>query len=162
MEGNVIESKNGITKIIVGSFLIELLGNHDIGTMVGVLIRPEDMILSMDKVKTSARNIIKARVVNITRTRKSFIWYLGLQMILGFILELKKVITYLPCLKRHPLKSSVKRNIPLQIIIDDNFIIQNIIRYQVETNSKNLPKFNHRRSLFLSNNSRIINKSGFS
>ena len=71
MEGNVMESKNGITKIIVGSFLIELLGNHDIGTRVGVLIRPEDIILSMDKVKTSARNIIKAKAVKITRTRKS-------------------------------------------------------------------------------------------
>ena len=65
IEGNVVESKNGITTIIIGSYGIKLLGDHRVGSTVGVLIRPEDIILSMEMVKTSARNIIKAKVVNI-------------------------------------------------------------------------------------------------
>ncbi len=69
IEGNVVESKNGITTIRIGIYVVEMLGDHGIGSMVGVLIRPEDIILSMEMVKTSARNIIKAKVVNIVRSK---------------------------------------------------------------------------------------------
>ncbi len=68
IEGIVVESKNGITTIKSGSHMLEILGNHAINFKVGVLVRPEDIILSVEMVKTSARNILKTKVVKITST----------------------------------------------------------------------------------------------
>jgi molybdopterin-binding protein len=68
LEGNVINSKNGITVIKIGTFVVEILGRYSVGSTIGVLIRPEDIILSTQIVKTSARNILKAKVVDITNT----------------------------------------------------------------------------------------------
>lgn len=66
LEGNVVDSKNNITIIKVGSFVVEIVGKYHVGSIIGVLIRPEDIILSIQFVKTSARNVIKAKVVDIT------------------------------------------------------------------------------------------------
>src|SRR6185437_4805604 len=65
LEGIVVESVNGITKIKIHSFFIELLGYYRIGTLVSLLLKPEDIILSLDMVKTSARNVIKTNILNI-------------------------------------------------------------------------------------------------
>ncbi|HEY6535551.1 MAG TPA: ATP-binding cassette domain-containing protein [Candidatus Nitrosocosmicus sp.] len=65
LEGIVVESVNGITKIKIHSFFIELIGNYRIGTLVGLILKPEDIILSLDMVKTSARNVIKTNILNI-------------------------------------------------------------------------------------------------
>ena len=85
IEGNVVESKNGITTIRIGSCLIEMLGDHNIGSTVGVLIRPEDIILSMEMVKTSARNIIKTKVVNIACTRPTAIGVIDIHLVIDNI-----------------------------------------------------------------------------
>ena len=69
IEGDVVESKNDVTKIRNGSHILEMIGNYSIGSRVGVLVRPEDIILSVEMVKTSARNVIKAKVINITSTK---------------------------------------------------------------------------------------------
>ena len=37
--------------------------------MIGVLIRPEDIILSLEMVKTSARNIIKTKIAKIVTSQ---------------------------------------------------------------------------------------------
>jgi molybdopterin-binding protein len=66
IEGNVVESKNGITIINSGAHMLEIQGDHTINYKVGILVRPEDIILSTERVKTSARNIIKTRIVKIT------------------------------------------------------------------------------------------------
>lgn len=66
IEGNVVESKNGITIINNGAHMLEIQGDHTINYRVGILVRPEDIILSKERVKTSARNIIKTRIVKIT------------------------------------------------------------------------------------------------
>ncbi len=42
-----------------------MLGEYSIGSTIGVLIKPEDIILSTQLVKTSARNIIKTKVAKI-------------------------------------------------------------------------------------------------
>ena len=65
IEGKVIDSKNGVTIISFGNQIIEMLGEHTIGFTIGVLIKPEDIILSTQFVKTSARNIIKSKVTKI-------------------------------------------------------------------------------------------------
>ncbi len=67
IEGNVVESKNGITVIKVGSHLLETLGEYSAGSKVGVMVRPEEIILSKDLVKTSARNIIHVEVVDLVQ-----------------------------------------------------------------------------------------------
>ncbi|MFQ5940891.1 MAG: ABC transporter ATP-binding protein [Nitrososphaerales archaeon] len=63
IEGKVIESKRSITVIKVGSHLLETLGEYDAGSRIGVVVRPEEIILSKEAVKTSARNVIRAEVV---------------------------------------------------------------------------------------------------
>jgi molybdopterin-binding protein len=65
LEGNVLKSEAGVTTFKAGSITLETLGVHNIGSKVGILIRPEDIILSKEIVKTSARNIVKAKVVKI-------------------------------------------------------------------------------------------------
>jgi len=45
-----------------------MLGEYNIGSTIGVLIKPEVIILSDQLVKTSARNIIKAKVTKIKAT----------------------------------------------------------------------------------------------
>jgi molybdopterin-binding protein len=66
LEGNVLKSEAGVTTFKAGSTTLEALGVRNIGSKVGILIRPEDIILSKEIVKTSARNIVKAKVVKIT------------------------------------------------------------------------------------------------
>jgi molybdate transport system ATP-binding protein/molybdate/tungstate transport system ATP-binding protein len=66
VEGDVIRSNGGITTFSIGSNVIEIIGNYNIGTKVGILVKPEDIILSREIVRTSARNIVKAEVTNIT------------------------------------------------------------------------------------------------
>ena len=68
LEGNVIRSLGGLTTFKSGSTLIETIGNFNIGSKVGILIRPEDIILSKEMVKTSARNVVRSRVVKITKS----------------------------------------------------------------------------------------------
>ena len=67
LEGKVIRSNAGVTIFRIGSHLLETLGNYSVGLKVGILLRPEDIILSKEIVKTSARNTVKARVISITR-----------------------------------------------------------------------------------------------
>lgn len=65
LEGCVTESINGITTFKVGKHKFEILGDYPIDSTVGVLINPEDIILAVDFVHTSARNIIKTKVAAI-------------------------------------------------------------------------------------------------
>jgi molybdopterin-binding protein len=67
LEGKVVRSHAGVTIFSIGSHLLETLGNYRVGSKVGILLRPEDIILSKENVKTSARNVVKARVTNITK-----------------------------------------------------------------------------------------------
>jgi molybdopterin-binding protein len=66
LEGNVVKSKDGVTTFKIGSHLLETLGDYSIGCKVGILVRPEDIILSKQMVKTSARNIVKAKVAKVS------------------------------------------------------------------------------------------------
>ncbi|MFL6525001.1 MAG: ABC transporter ATP-binding protein [Nitrososphaera sp.] len=65
IEGVVVESKNGIAVIKVGMHLLKTLGEYGVNSRLGILIRPEDILLSREAIKTSARNVIKARVAGI-------------------------------------------------------------------------------------------------
>jgi molybdopterin-binding protein len=65
LEGNVVRSNAGITIFKIGSHLLETLGSYSVGIKVGILLRPEDIIISKESVKTSARNIVKVRIIRI-------------------------------------------------------------------------------------------------
>lgn len=65
IEGQVIESKHGVSVFMVGGHRIEIIGEFPARSTVGVLIKPEDIILSKELVRTSARNIIKTTVAHI-------------------------------------------------------------------------------------------------
>lgn len=65
IEGKVVRSNAGVTTFSIGPYMLETLGNYIVGLRVGMLLRPEDIILSKEVVKTSARNIVKARVISI-------------------------------------------------------------------------------------------------
>jgi len=65
IEGIVVESKNGIAVIRVGLHLLKTLGEYSLKSRVGILIRPEEILLSKDAIKTSARNVIKVKVAGI-------------------------------------------------------------------------------------------------
>jgi len=67
IEGKVVESRGGFTIIEVGSHLLETLGEYDSRSRVGILVRPEDIIIAKEAVKTSARNVIRAEVVDLVR-----------------------------------------------------------------------------------------------
>lgn len=67
LEGKVIRSNAGVTIFRIGSHLLETLGNYSVDLKVGILLKPEDIILSKEIAKTSARNTVKARVISITR-----------------------------------------------------------------------------------------------
>jgi molybdopterin-binding protein len=67
ISGQVIKSENGLTSFKVGDLTFNMLGEFIIGTKIGVIIRREDIILSKEKIKTSARNMIYIQVVQITQ-----------------------------------------------------------------------------------------------
>ncbi|HJT48328.1 MAG TPA: ABC transporter ATP-binding protein [Nitrososphaeraceae archaeon] len=67
IEGKVMKSIGGLTTFKSGSTLLETLGHYSVGTKVGMLIRPEDIILSKEMIKTSARNVVKSKVAKITK-----------------------------------------------------------------------------------------------
>jgi molybdopterin-binding protein len=71
IEGKVIDSKAGVTNFKIGPYILEALGNYVAGLKVGILLRPEDIILSREVIRTSARNIIKGRVIDITSSNNN-------------------------------------------------------------------------------------------
>ncbi len=67
IEGKVVESKGGMTIIKVGSHLLETLGEYSVGSKVGVVVRPEEILLSKEAVKTSARNVMQVQVADVAQ-----------------------------------------------------------------------------------------------
>ena len=65
LEGCVTNSTKGITTFKVGEHQFEILGDYPVDSIVGVLIKPEDIILAVDSVRTSARNMIKTKIAAI-------------------------------------------------------------------------------------------------
>lgn len=63
--GQVVKSENGLTSFKAGPHIFNTLGEFSIGTRIGVIVRREEIILSKEKIKTSARNILYVQVVDI-------------------------------------------------------------------------------------------------
>ena len=71
IEGIVTQSRGGIAKFRYGTQMIEILGEYPVGSKVGILIRPEDIILSKQALKTSARNVLLVKIVDIKKPAES-------------------------------------------------------------------------------------------
>lgn len=61
LEGEVVGSNAGIPTFKIGTDMIETIGDYTIGSKAGILLKPENGILSRQPIRTSARNMIKAR-----------------------------------------------------------------------------------------------------
>lgn len=68
IEGQIIETKSGTSVFMAGNFKIEIMGEFPLRSIVGILIKPEDIIISKEPVKTSARNSIKTIVARIVKS----------------------------------------------------------------------------------------------
>lgn len=62
LEGEVVESNAGVTTFKINNDLIEIIGEYTIGSRVGILLKPEDLILSRELIRTSARNLLKTEI----------------------------------------------------------------------------------------------------
>jgi len=67
ISGLVVKSEDGLTSFKVGSHLLNTLGEFLVGTKIGVIVRREDIILSKEKIKTSARNTLFLQVAEIVQ-----------------------------------------------------------------------------------------------
>jgi molybdate/tungstate transport system ATP-binding protein len=67
ISGLVVKSEDGLTSFKVGSHLLNTLGEFLVGTKIGVIVRREDIILSKEKTKTSARNTLFLQVADIVQ-----------------------------------------------------------------------------------------------
>jgi molybdopterin-binding protein len=67
ISGLVVKSEEGLTSFKVGSHLLNTLGEFLVGTKIGVIVRREDVILSKEKIKTSARNTLFLQVAEIVQ-----------------------------------------------------------------------------------------------
>ncbi|MGG6460899.1 MAG: ABC transporter ATP-binding protein [Candidatus Eiseniibacteriota bacterium] len=67
ISGLVVKSEDGLTSFKVGSHLLNTLGEFLVGTKIGVIVRREDIILSKEKIKTSARNTLFLQVADMVQ-----------------------------------------------------------------------------------------------
>ncbi|MFB5599710.1 MAG: ABC transporter ATP-binding protein [Nitrososphaeraceae archaeon] len=66
--GEVINCENDLTKFKVGGTILYAIGNFSSKSQIGVIVKREDILLSREKIITSARNMILVKVVDIIYT----------------------------------------------------------------------------------------------
>lgn len=76
ISGKVINSENGLAAFKVGSNILYTVGKFSPESRIGVMVKREDIIISRDKIKTSARNMVYAEVVDIIFTSNAVDVYL--------------------------------------------------------------------------------------
>lgn len=68
LTGEVIECQNDLTEFKVGSIILYTIGKFLPKSKIGVIIKREDIILSKEKIRTSARNIVFVKIVEMVIT----------------------------------------------------------------------------------------------
>ena len=68
LTGEVIECQNDLTEFKVGSIILYTIGKFLPKSKIGVIIKREDIILSKEKIITSARNIVFVKIVEMVIT----------------------------------------------------------------------------------------------
>lgn len=68
ISGKVVSSKNDLTAFTAGSDTLFTVGKFSPHTKIGVMLKREDIILSKEKISTSARNLVYCKVIDIIQT----------------------------------------------------------------------------------------------
>jgi len=68
LTGEVIKCQNDLTEFKVGSIILYTIGKFLPKSKIGVIIKREDIILSKEKIITSARNIVFVKIVEMVIT----------------------------------------------------------------------------------------------
>ena len=68
LTGEVIKCQNDLTEFKVGSIILYTIGKFLPKSKIGVIIKREDIILSKEKIRTSARNLVFVKIVEMVIT----------------------------------------------------------------------------------------------
>jgi molybdopterin-binding protein len=66
--GEVTKCENDLTEFKVGSNLLYTIGKFLPNSKIGVIVKREDIIISREKIKTSARNTVFVKIVDMVKT----------------------------------------------------------------------------------------------
>ena len=65
LKGVIIDKEDSLVTIQVNSSTIQAISDYDVGEAVYALVRPEDVIFTLAKGKTSARNVFEGKITKI-------------------------------------------------------------------------------------------------
>jgi molybdopterin-binding protein len=65
LKGVIVDKEDNLVTIQVNSSIIQAISDYEIGEAVYALIRPEDVIFTLAKGKTSARNVFEGKITKI-------------------------------------------------------------------------------------------------
>jgi tungstate transport system ATP-binding protein len=65
LKGVIVDKEDNLVTIQVNSSIIQAISDYEIGEAVYALIRPEDVIFTLAKNKTSARNVFEGKITKI-------------------------------------------------------------------------------------------------
>jgi molybdopterin-binding protein len=74
--GEVTKCENDLTEFKVGSNLLYTIGKFLPKSKIGVIVKREDIIISREKIKTSARNTVFVKIVDMVKTHNMIDVYL--------------------------------------------------------------------------------------
>jgi tungstate transport system ATP-binding protein len=66
-EGAVVSNEEGILGIDIGKGVVHAYGKYEVGDRVQAFIRPEEVVLALQPMSTSARNVYMGRVTHVVR-----------------------------------------------------------------------------------------------
>ena len=68
LTGEVTKCQNDLTEFKVGSIILYTIGKFLPKSKIGVIVKREDIILSKEKIRTSARNMVFIKIVDMVKT----------------------------------------------------------------------------------------------
>ncbi len=73
LAGQVTKCENDLTEFKVGSNLLYVIGTFLPKSRIGVIVKREDILLSKEKIRTSARNMVFVKIVDIKKIHNNMI-----------------------------------------------------------------------------------------
>lgn len=73
LTGEVIKCENGLTEFKVGLNILYTVGSFVPKSKIGVIVKREDILISKEKIRTSARNIVFVKIVDMVKTHDNMI-----------------------------------------------------------------------------------------
>jgi molybdopterin-binding protein len=68
LTGEVTKCQNDLTEFKIGSIILYTIGKFLPKSKIGLIVKREDIILSKEKIRTSARNIVFVKIVDMVKT----------------------------------------------------------------------------------------------